>query len=59
MAMLTPKGNARITVLAVLEHMDRVVGRFSGELSRSQLRQEAAIDNRLTVMSGEFDAALA
>ncbi len=31
MATLTRKSKARITVLAVLEHVDRVVGRFSGE----------------------------
>jgi thioesterase domain-containing protein len=29
--MLTRKGKARITVLAVLEHMGRVAGRFSGQ----------------------------
>jgi thioesterase domain-containing protein len=31
-AMLARKGKARITVLAVLEHMGRVAGRFSGQL---------------------------
>jgi thioesterase domain-containing protein len=30
-AMLARKGKARITVLAVLEHMGRVAGRFSGQ----------------------------
>jgi len=30
-SMLMRKGKARITVLAVLEHMDQVVGRFSGQ----------------------------
>jgi thioesterase domain-containing protein len=30
-AMLARRGKARITVLAVLEHMGRVAGRFSGE----------------------------
>ena len=30
-SMLMRKGQARITVLAVLEHMDQVVGRFSGQ----------------------------
>jgi thioesterase domain-containing protein len=30
-AMLVRKGKARITVLAVLEHMGRVAGRFSGQ----------------------------
>ena len=30
-SMLMRKGKARITVLAVLEHLDRVVGRFSGQ----------------------------
>jgi hypothetical protein len=29
--MLARKGKARITVLAVLEHMGRVAGRFSGQ----------------------------
>ena len=29
--MLTRKGKARVTVLAVLEHMDQVVGKFSGQ----------------------------
>ena len=30
-AMLARRGKARITVLAALEHMERVAGRFSGE----------------------------
>jgi len=30
-SMLMRKGKARITVLAVLEHMDQAVGRFSGQ----------------------------
>lgn len=30
-AMLSRRGKARITVLAALEHMERVVGRFTGE----------------------------
>jgi thioesterase domain-containing protein len=30
-AMLSRRGRARITVLAALEHMDRVAGRFTGE----------------------------
>jgi thioesterase domain-containing protein len=30
-AMLSRRGKARITVLAALEHLDRVAGRFSGE----------------------------
>ena len=30
-SMLMRKGKARVTVLAVLEHMDQVVGRFSGQ----------------------------
>jgi thioesterase domain-containing protein len=30
-SMLVRKGVARVTVLAVLEHVDRVVGRFSGQ----------------------------
>jgi len=30
-ATLSRRGKARITVLAALEHMDRVAGRFSGE----------------------------
>ena len=29
--MLTRKGKARVTVVAVLEHMDQVVGKFSGQ----------------------------
>jgi thioesterase domain-containing protein len=29
--MLTRRGRARVTVLAVLEHMGRVAGRFSGQ----------------------------
>lgn len=29
--MLTRKGKARVTVLAVLEHLDQVVGKFSGQ----------------------------
>lgn len=29
--MLARKGKARVTVLAVLEHMDQLVGRFSGQ----------------------------
>jgi hypothetical protein len=31
LAMLARKGKARVSVLAVLEQMDRVAGRFSGE----------------------------
>ena len=31
LAMLARKGKARISVLAMLEHMDRVAGKFSGE----------------------------
>ena len=31
LAMLARRGKARVSVLAVLEHMDRVAGRFSGE----------------------------
>jgi thioesterase domain-containing protein len=31
LAMLVRKGKARVSVLAVLEHTDRVAGRFSGE----------------------------
>ena len=30
-SMLMRKGKARVTVVAVLEHMDQVVGRFSGQ----------------------------
>lgn len=30
-SMLARKGKARVTVLAVLEHMDQVVGKFSGQ----------------------------
>jgi len=30
-SMLMRKGKARVTVLAVLEHMDQAVGRFSGQ----------------------------
>jgi hypothetical protein len=30
-AILARRGKARITVLAVLEHMGRVAGRFSGQ----------------------------
>ena len=30
-ALLARRGRARITVLAVLEHMGRVAGRFSGQ----------------------------
>jgi hypothetical protein len=30
-ATLSRKGKARVTVLAVLEHMDQVVGKFSGQ----------------------------
>ena len=46
-SMLVRKGKARVTVLAALAHMDRTVGRFSGQFVAFGSAREAEIHHDL------------